>query len=290
MWKNIVQEWIRIEFDQKKYNVKFIQKISGNPFLPLDLVLHYPHFKWDWLSLSKHPEMTLTFCKRLKKKTNHRIQRIFLSNTTTEINWEGKKTFDFVTWEKKGLPHTYRLSHHPLLPLILVVQYPQKSWNFHFLYKYRLWNIRWLKDLSTKRRIDWHVLSRNVQLREEIILEFLGKPWDWNYLAKHPNLNPEWIYNNPILFPRWKWKKVFLHPRITVSFWKMIHEGRIHDPYILENHFQYSKELQLWAHFKINHSIIHWKQRNNYQEKIRFLIYLRNYFPSCVLSYIITFL
>ena len=291
-WTNTVEKWIRAEFRDNMYNKKIITSLSQSPYLPLDIVLHYPHLSWDYNSIRKHPGVNTTFIKKLDQKLHRRLVPIRPRLWPTPLFQS--TPVDFRRYEK----HPYRpwkMSCHPLLPIPIVLANPLQNWDYGFLLRHRKWTVHQLEILSKQRRVDWRMLSKNYYITPDLVREFLSYPWDWKHLASHPAFPPQDIYEDRILFLRWKWNLVYMNPRITVSFWSKIRQGlpfreTFHTPYILMNHFGLSVDLIHYATVVINQFIYHYWMRRRITEKLLLLRKLRIHMPYDVLLTIVDFL
>jgi hypothetical protein len=254
LWKKFIHQMIFKEIHYKK-NKQNLKLISQHPYLSLKLVQKYPYLKWDIKSLQKHPDMTLSFYKK-----HFHVPYQYVSKKKTYIYFQGNLKYNFKKWELRPYKQVI-LSYHPNIPLSLILKYHTFGWDFTFLLLYRRWTIRQIYQLMKIKKMNWHLFSKNIFLNINILHEFLSFPWDWNFLAIHPSFPPQDIYNDKILFCKWKWKMIFKNPRLCPIFWKYYVEkypNACKDQSLLfYNHFQYTFFLKIWALFKIQHFFIH---------------------------------
>lgn len=293
MWKDYVEQWIRSELCVNAYNKKVIGSISQNPYLPLQIVLDHPHLPWDFHALRKHPHLTDGFVKKLQKKLHRKVISLGYHPPIVRL-FHGRTTYNFVEWEVHPT-RIAKMSYHPFLPIALVVRMPNRGWNYHFLLRYRQWSIPQIKKLRQQRKMDWKVFSRNAFLTVEMVKHFLDAKWDWKYLAQHPSFPPQDIYEDRILFPRWKWRFVFMNPRITPPFWHKIHDGNsmhdtYHRPFILANQFQFSDTWRLHATLKIQNWYYQRRRRRVLLLKLADLCFIIRTMPVDIQRHIVLFL
>jgi hypothetical protein len=158
--------------------------------------------------------------------------------------------------------------------MAIVVAHPKLNWQFQYLLRYRRWSIRHIEILLHNRRVDWKVYSQNPYINADTVRSFLSYPWDWTTLAKHPGFPPQEIYEDRILFPRWKWKSTYMNPRISSRMWK-----RLHTRDLMENHFHHSRDLQERAYLWIIEFINTYVRRRRIVEKLDLLIYIKRQLP-----------
>lgn len=291
IWKTYFAEMIQKYIKKKMHHRNMILLISRHPYLPLSYIEKYRFIPWDVIALQSHPNMTAKFYRRfLQRENQFRPYR-----RKHNVYFQGIQFFDFRQWERSPYRKTF-LSYHPKLPINLVIKFSNMGWDFTFLLLYRKWKIRQIERLIQCRKMDWVLYSRNPFLSCEIIRHFLRYPWDWGVLATHPCFPPQDIYQDNILFCRWKWKQVFKNPRISYDFWCNIRKTQSTNPFpdsyiILHNKFQYDGNIQLWATFKITSCISLYLERKRMKYKLRFLIQAKHRLcDDIVRSDIFTFL
>jgi len=219
----------------------------------------------------------------------------FLINHDSYDNWQ----IQFIRLEdtfrtKRTLRSSFLdLMYHPDFPLALVWTYPTAPWDFSFLLKYRKWSIHELSELTRSQKISFTLFSQNVFLQPYHLYEFLGKSWDWKVLALHPNFPPQRIWEDRLLFPHWKWKMTFRHPRLDFYFWKTTLRPHLHmsttSSLLFSNLFQYSTELRTVSFFRI---ISWWREcrrRQRLSHHRRFLIHCSHQLPSELLTVVLSF-
>jgi len=178
------------------------------------------------------------------------------------------------------------VSRHHRLPLCLVSRYFQYDWNWTFLFRHRCWNTLNLKILmgNDANVIKWKILSQNILLDPCLIENFVSCAWDWSLLSKNIGLPPQQIWNYPLLFPKWKWKYAFQHPRVCPRFWlsqafcssqlpilsKFKKWECIYIWPLLQNKFHHHKEIYEWASIKIISWYIHRLEYKKFQERNSF--------------------
>lgn len=287
-WKNIIEKIIMIELRKKKTN--YLQLISYHPYLPLRIVEAHIHQNWNIKGLSRHPDMNRDIFRKLFPGKKVQI------HTHSYIRFYGNPKFDFHKWEKKRYKKMDReLSYHGKLPVAFILKYPNIVWDYSFLLMNKKWTIRDIYVLIKQKKMNWHLFSRNPFINIEIILEFLRYPWDWRTLAIHPSFPPHKIYIHPILFCKWKWKWVYMNPRLTSDFWyfliqkypKVFKELQI----ILQNRFQYDMYIRMWSSYHIQHFLIHhYHFRLKIIDKLYLHKYLRTSLCPDIYKYILTFI
>lgn len=179
----------------------------------------------------------------------HRLE-IFYSYLKT-ANLTIEPSYKFCPWEKivnnrvfEGYTFYdfYHISQNKHVTWDIVMQYPNKPWNFNGLSKNP--NITWsiIKEnldkpwnwtsLSSHPNItwdiiaahpkndvfqwDWLTVSQNPNITWEIIVNNLHIGWYWGWVSCHPCITPEIIDNN-LQYP-WIWNYLSSNPNITPSF------------------------------------------------------------------------
>lgn len=274
VWRKWIHQLCQQYFLEKRpYHRNMLLLLSRHPYLPLSLVQLYPHI-WDKVSLQAHPRMTRQFYK----KYVHRGEEYHPVHRRKHAYFQGQRNYDFVQWEKQPFRKTF-LSYHPMLPLQLVLKFPNMGWDYTFLLLYRRWSIYQMEVLIRCRRMDWVLMSRNPFIDCIVVRHFIRFPWDWMTLAVHPSFPPHVIYKDNILIGKWKWKQVFKNPTLSLDFWKELSNmstNKSSDPYIiLHNKFQYDTFLQAWATFKIVDAISHYRKKKHLQEKLKLLMFIK---------------
>lgn len=287
MWKEHVEDWILSELPSNMHNKQFLTAISQNPFLPLQLVIQHPYLPWDFHALRKNPYLTKDIVKQLQERYHRRVILIGYHLPAFQL-FHGCLSCDFRGWENCPT-RFWKMSCHPLLPLALVVRMPNKSWNYPFLLRYRKWTVRQISMLKKQKKMDWKAFSGNVFLNRTMLEAFLDRKWNWKHLARHPAFPPQDIYQDPILFPRWKWRFVFMNPRITPTFWQSLHK-KYHKPFILSNRFQFSEEVQLYSSMKIQDWLFQCVQRRNILCRLAYLKQILSSLPLDICANISRFI
>lgn len=80
------------------------------------------------------------------------------------------------------------------------------------------------------KKIDWHKLSKNRQLKTSTILNNLDRNWDWKWLSQNKIITLDFINNNPHL--PFNWSYLSLNPNITQDF-VLEHYDKNWNPYYL---------------------------------------------------------
>lgn len=273
IWKKWIQQFIYEYVTSKKKKKRIMILISRHPYLLLDMVRQYPELNWDRISISRS--------RQIQERNNF-------------IYFQGSKRFNFVRWENnpKG---TVRLTYHPQLSIALVLRYHYVGWDYKFLLLYRLWTNKQIERLIQKRRMDWCVYSKNPFINIDTVRYFLRYPWDWNHLAIHPSFPPQEVYLDNILFSKWKWRSVFLNPRISLEFWEEMikkHPNVYNDSSILlHNYFQHDSNLQIWATFHIHEFMIrHLIVNRRIWNKLKLLLYLKKKMLPELINHTISYL
>lgn len=294
-WRAWVATLIRETITQQRYiglPRSTVLLLSRHPYLPLSYVEEFKsNISWDMHSISFHPDMTRRFHSKHFPSTASR-HRHSLTYRRTIAHFQGQRTFSFPQFERRPYHKTY-LTYHPKLGIAFVLKYPSVGWDFQFLLLYREWTIPQIHKLLAIRRMDWKLFSQNPFLTVDMLHEFLRYPWDWPALAISPCFPPQYIFDDPLLMPRWKWRSVFKNPRMTVDFWKQLLTNFprvVHDPLIiLHNQFEYDSSLQAWATFRIHRMVETSRRRHSIQEKLAFVRTLPHHLPIDMIHVILSF-
>jgi len=180
-----------------------LDDLSEPPFslVNLHILSHHPHFDESWFEHIPSDRWPVLDWKHLSQHPN--IQGSFI-----------EKTFHTMPWSVKGL------SHHPRLPVRLVLRYRYMKWDWDGVSTHMTLSdlCRFGKTLPVRYRF----VSKNLHLRPWFVRENLDKRWDRVQLAVNPALRPCDAYEDPLLFPIWRWDHVFQNPSLDLATFEKV--------------------------------------------------------------------
>lgn len=206
----------------QKHIIPFLSHEIIQTFFADSAFFHHPNFSWNDLHkfpfhkinyrlLSRHPHFDHTWLFAIPRKHWEELDWNHLSRTLP---------FSFIENYFLQLPWVIRdLSHHPRLSIQLVLRFRKKKWDWDGISQHISLSDAW----SFRKRISlrFRALSKNLHLRPWFVREFLGKRWDRVELAMNPALRPSNIFQDPILFPMWRWDHCLKNPAmdsVTLGF------------------------------------------------------------------------
>ena len=167
----------------------------------LHILSHHPRFDESWFQYIPSDRWPSLDWKHLSGSPN--IRGSFI-----------EKTFYTMPWSLKGL------SHHPGLPVRLVLRHRRMKWDWDGVSMHMT-----LSDLCAFGKtlpVRYRFVSKNLHLRPWFVRENLDKRWDRVQLAVNPALRPCDAYEDPLLFPIWRWDHVFQNPSLDPTTFEKV--------------------------------------------------------------------
>jgi len=115
------------------------------------------------------------------------------------------------------------MSYHKNIIWEIVIQNPDKYWNWHGISEHP--NITWkiieqLSGITSLGTAQWYSISNHPNITWEIIQQNPDNPWQWRAISINPNITWEIIRDNPD--KPWEWTTISCNPNIT---WEIIRDN-----------------------------------------------------------------
>ncbi len=208
--KNISLTYIFNHLNER-WDFNIISKYKYND-ITIDILLKYPHLKWnfDYISLSKnitidiikkYPEFRWSH-KHFSLNPNVNIETV-INNKDIKWNWFLLSKRDDITYDDvlkyPELPWDYNgLSNNPNINWEIVTNNPEKDWNYN--------------GLSLNPNITFDIVSNNPDEKWNYALLSKNPSITWNNIYEH--LDKKWNYVNFILY----------NPNVTIDSFIYIHD------------------------------------------------------------------
>ena len=173
--------------------------------ISIDLIEKYA-YKWDYMSLSKNPNLTEDFILKYPHQ-NWDIDYLIRRNIITDFKVlsKFKNIYSYIIdkypnkpWDWEWLIENTDINIKDCIPFDLIEKYKDK-WDYYFLsrnpnlteefimkYPYKNWNI--IKLIKNNKITDFKVLSKFININKDILYNYLDKPWDWKWLIENTHI------------------------------------------------------------------------------------------------------
>jgi len=244
----------------------YINEITYNPNITINIIEKYKNIKWDWDAISNNiKNLSLEYYKKYIDKWDHKL-------LSFHIDFKIFNLYNFMDWDYEIL------SGSRYLDFDIVIKNIHKEWNWSHISLNKNLTIE-IIDKYKLLNWDWNILSYNYNINIDFVKNNIDKNWNMFYLSANPAITMDDIKNNNL---KWDKNGILLNPNIT----KEIIEKYI-DYYgfniIYDNQFLYNDKA-----FEIQIK----KDRKKRADKICYLLqkYTKNLFNENILNHISSFI
>ncbi len=196
---NVTMEIFESIYDLYKHDaIDYLDELSFNPNLTIDIIEKYDNINWDWDGISGNIK---------KLSLDDYIRYIeFWDHSLLSINIDFK-IFDKYPNQKWNYIY---LSENDNLDIDIIIKHLNKKWNWSFISKHNNITIDIIKKYPNLPWC-WEQISSNKNINISFIKENLNKNWDIHYLSANSNITMNDIKNNNF---NWDINGILLNPNI----------------------------------------------------------------------------
>ena len=235
--------------------------LSRNPNITLDRIIQHPHFFWSNDEISSNPNITF----EMVKNTPYLKWNYHFLSLNPGISWNDILSEPNLPWdwrnlaEKPGIEiETIRkhfnelnpklLIHNPSVTLEMIESNLDLNWDWKEIPMRDNLTFPKLLEIVDKFQIElmekhWIVISSQIYICWDIVLENNHLPWKFESLSYNPNITYDIICDNPE-YP-WSWKHFSYNPNFRNQYllekptvlwdWEYISENHLTPVFLIQN-------------------------------------------------------